>query len=148
VTNVVVNGMEVKAALLGFGRHTQFLPVAQIAECLKLAQIGLLLAHVASWAVKMSICFFLLALVRGTHRSFRSFIWVLMTLTTITTVVSMFLWGFQGRPISRLWDPRVHGFGSSAATKGYVAMIYIRSCKPRPFLSRGLISAHRKRPVG
>lgn len=76
----------------------------------KYAQLAVLMAWIAVWATKVSVCFFLLRLVSGNHSKFVSFLWMLTAFTTITTLVTAIMWGVQARPLAALWDPGMDGY--------------------------------------
>ena len=77
----------------------------------------------ALWATKISICFFLLAIIKGTHVRFVWLIRILMAFTTASQFVAALLWGLQAKPLPRLWDPRVPGTRDSA--EGFLAVVYV-----------------------
>ncbi|CAF9931902.1 MAG: hypothetical protein ALECFALPRED_005123 [Alectoria fallacina] len=121
--NVVANGFNFQATASGFGRHAQFLTFDQLVKAEKYAQIAVIVAAIAIWAVKISICFFLLAIIKGTHAYFVWFIRIIMGFTTASQFVVSLLWGLQAKPLPKLWDPRIPGTRDSA--KGFLVVIYI-----------------------
>ena len=121
--NVVANGFNFQATASGFGRHAQFLTFDQLVKAEKYAQMAVVVAAIAIWAVKISICFFLLAIIKGTHVYFVWLIRIIMAFTTASQFVVTLLWGLQARPLPKLWDPRIPGTRDSA--KGFLVVIYI-----------------------
>ena len=115
--------MELYAVAKGFGRHSKFLSIDNLVQALKYMQLGVVMAAIAIWSIKVSVCFFLLALLRDTHRRFRLFLWILMAFTTITTFIGLLLWGLQAHPIERLWDPRVKGTRKSS--HDFLHVVYV-----------------------
>ncbi|KAF1955017.1 hypothetical protein CC80DRAFT_549732 [Byssothecium circinans] len=81
------------------------------------------MAALAIYSIKVSVCFFLLALLRDVHRRFRIFIWSLMAFTTISTFIGLLLWGLQAHPLERLWDPRVKG--TRQPSQQFLTVFYI-----------------------
>ncbi|KAF2656598.1 hypothetical protein K491DRAFT_777825 [Lophiostoma macrostomum CBS 122681] len=115
--------MELYAVAKGFGRHSKFLSTNSLVQALKYMQIGVVMATFAILSIKVSVCFFLLALLRDTHKRFRLFIWILMAFTTITTFIGLLLWGLQAHPIEKLWDPRVKG--SRGSSHDFLHVVYV-----------------------
>lgn len=75
----------------------------------RLTQYNILFANISLWAVKISICFFILALVQSVHRRGK---WILHGLVVVTTIASTcqgILWGLQAKPLYKLWNPDVPG---------------------------------------
>lgn len=101
--------LEIQAVRQGFGRHLQFLPRAQVLTIKRLSQYNILLANISLWAVKISICFFILLLVQGVHRHTRWVIYGLMAVTTTASTCQGILWELQARPLRKLWNPDVPG---------------------------------------
>ena len=106
--------MELFAVRKGFGRHTEYLGIDSLVMALKYMQLGVLMATIAIWSIKVSVCFFLLGLLRDVHKRFRLFIWVLMAFTTLSTSIALLLLGLQAHPLERLWDSRVKGTRQSS----------------------------------
>jgi ABC-type transport system involved in cytochrome c biogenesis permease subunit len=115
--------MEYYALEKGLGRHSQFIPLDSLVSALKYMQLGVLMAALAIWSIKISVCFFLLALLRDTNKRFRQFLWALMFFTTVTTFIGLLLWGLQARPLERLWDPRVKG--TRGSSHDYLKVVYV-----------------------
>lgn len=92
-------------------------------EADKYAQLAVVVAGLALWATKISICFFLLGIIKGTHVRFVWLIRILMGFTTASSFVASLLWGLQGKPLPKLWDPRIHGTRDSA--EGFLTVVYI-----------------------
>ena len=97
------------ATASGFGRHSKFLTSDELIQAVKYAQLAVIVAIIALWAVKVSICFFLLGIIKGTHVRFAWFIRILMGFTTAITFVATLLWGLQAHPLAKLWDPKIPG---------------------------------------
>ena len=81
------------------------------------------MAGLALWAIKISICFFLLAIIKGTHVRIVWLIRFIMGFTTASQFVAALLWGLQAKPLPKLWDPRVHGTRDSA--EGFLVVLYV-----------------------
>lgn len=107
--NLTCNAVEYKAIKLGFGRHLQFLTREQEQPIRMWNQFGILFANLAIWAVKMSICFFILALIRGTHHRSQWIIHGLIAMTCLAHGCQTIVWACQARPLEKLWHPEVPG---------------------------------------
>jgi hypothetical protein len=114
--NLTCNAVEYEAVKLGFGRHLQFLTREQERSLRKWNQFGILFANLAIWSVKISICFFILSLIRGTHRRSQWIIYGLITITCIAHGCQTIVWATQARPLEKLWHPEVPGTVSSKKT--------------------------------
>lgn len=112
--NTIANGFDFAACVHGLGRHEQYLGLEQIIQAVKWAELAELFAVIANWGTKVSICFFLLRLIKRTNPITRYCIWTLLALNTITALVTCILWGVQARPIQSLWDPSIPGKHLSA----------------------------------
>ena len=111
------------AAVNGFGRHAHFLSDQQLILAKKYSQLAVLAAIFAKCAIKLSICFFLLVIIRGTHRRFVLAIRILMGLTIATSFICALLWGLQARPIEALWDPSIPG--SRQSPEQFLDSVYV-----------------------
>jgi hypothetical protein len=121
--NIIANGFELHAVNAGFGRHSHFIRLPALVTALKYMQLGVVMATLAILSIKISVCFFLLALVRDAHDRFRIFLWSLMAFTTLTSFIGLLLWGLQARPIERLWDPRVKG--TRRSSEDFLNVVYV-----------------------
>jgi hypothetical protein len=82
-----------------------------------------LFAVLAKCVIKLSICFFLLNIIKGTHRRFVLAIRILMGLTVVTTFICALLWGLQARPIEALWTPSMEGVRQSP--EQFLVSVYV-----------------------
>jgi hypothetical protein len=114
--NVTANILEVQSVKLGFGRHLQFLERPQVLDIKRLSQYNILFANISLWAVKMSICFFILLLIKNIHDRTRYVIYTLIGITTTAAFLQGVLWGTQARPLQKLWNPDIPGHVSSIKT--------------------------------
>lgn len=112
-----------KATASGFGRHAIFLTEDELIEAAKYSQLAVGVANWAIGVVKLSVCFFLLNLIRGTHKKFRWAIYVMIALTFSFTLIGAILWGTQARPLAKLWDPRIPG--TRGSTQDFLDVVYI-----------------------
>lgn len=126
--NIIANGMEIFAVTKGFGRHSHFLEEGDLITALKYCQLGVVMAILAICSIKISVCLFLLGLVRDIHRRFIQFLWALMAFTTVTSFVALVLWGTQANPIEKLWDPRVKGTRRSSHDFLNVVFVWNSKC--------------------
>lgn len=140
--NLTCNIIEFPHVAAGFGRHLQFLTQDQVETVTKLSQMTILFAALAAWAVKISISFFILRLIRGTHKHLRWATYFLVTITSGSIVIQIILWSLQARPLEKLWKPEVPG--TVAGKQMLVNSIYFYTCKlssPAATLFTSLIRA-------
>ncbi|KUI60906.1 hypothetical protein VP1G_08123 [Cytospora mali] len=107
--NLTANILEYQSINAGFGRHLQFLSSEQASTIKRLSEYTLLLADVSLWAVKISICFFLLSMIQNTYQLTHWVIYGLATLTTIASICQAVFWGLQAQPLEKLWNPEMPG---------------------------------------
>ena len=123
---MVADAFDVNAAIQGFGRHSKFLSMEQEIQANKYAQLAVIVAIWAKCAIKLSICCFLLNIIKGTHRKVMLAIKILMGLTILTSFISAVLWGLQARPIEALWDMRIPGHRESP--EQFIDTLYVIYC--------------------
>jgi hypothetical protein len=116
VFNITANILEVQSVKLGFGRHLQFLERPQVLDLKRLSQYNILFANISLWAVKISICFFILLLIKNIHNRTRYVVYTLIGITTTASFLQGVLWGTQARPLQKLWNPDIPGHVSSVKT--------------------------------
>ncbi|TGO77631.1 hypothetical protein BELL_0097g00030 [Botrytis elliptica] len=121
--NLVGNAFDLVAIKSGFGRHEQYLHPLALITCAKYSQLAVCIAGLAICAIKCSVCFFLLNIIKGTHRRFTISIYILLAFTVVSSFISLLLWGLQATPIEKLWDPRVKG--TKVSGKRFLAVVYI-----------------------
>ncbi|RYP08959.1 hypothetical protein DL764_001570 [Monosporascus ibericus] len=114
--NLTANILEIQAVGEGFGRHLQFLTREQVLTIKRLSQYNILLANIALWAVKISICFFILALVKDVHRRTKWIVYGLIAVTTTASTCQGIFWGLQAKPLRKLWMPEIPGEVASIET--------------------------------
>ncbi|OTA88156.1 hypothetical protein M434DRAFT_34949 [Hypoxylon sp. CO27-5] len=107
--NLTANALEIQSVQAGFGRHLQFLTRDQVLKLKRLSQYNILFAAISLWAVKISICFFIRALIHNVHRRATWIIYGLMTVTTVATFCQGVFWGLQATPLKKLWTPDIPG---------------------------------------
>ncbi|KAI1357429.1 hypothetical protein F5Y08DRAFT_324353 [Xylaria arbuscula] len=107
--NLTTNALEFLSVHEGFGRHLQFLTDAQERSVRKYSQYNILFAVLSLWAIKISICFFILGLIKDTHNRSKWVLYGLVIVTTIGSVVQIIFWGTQATPLEKLWNPEVPG---------------------------------------
>lgn len=100
-----------------------FLSEDDLIQAAKYSQLAVGVANWAIGVVKLSVCFFLLNLIRGTHKRFRWAIYVMIFLTFSFTLIGACLWGTQARPLAKLWDPRIPG--TRGSTEDFLIVVYI-----------------------
>ncbi|RDA90769.1 hypothetical protein CP533_3626 [Ophiocordyceps camponoti-saundersi (nom. inval.)] len=100
--NLAGNMMLVQCVRRGLGRHLQFLTEDQGQYVQRMSQDAVTLSTISVWAVKMSVCFFLLALIEKAHRRARWIVFALMAFMTVGSVCQCLIWGLQARPLIKL----------------------------------------------
>lgn len=59
--------------------------------------------------VKLSVCLFILRVIKGTHRNIAKFIYVLMVLMTMFALAAMLTDALQCFPLEKTWRPKLKG---------------------------------------
>ncbi|KAM4065028.1 O-methyltransferase [Hirsutella rhossiliensis] len=114
--NLTANILEIQAVQHGFGRHLQFIDRPHVLTLKRLSQYNILFANISLWAVKISICFFILAIVQNVHRRTKWVIYGLIAITTTASTCQGILWGLQAKPLRKLWEPDIPGEVASIST--------------------------------
>lgn len=121
--NLVANGFDYKATISGFGRHSRFLTIDEEIEAVKCAQLAVGIANWAIWAVKLSVCFFLLSIMRSVYSYYKWAVYTLIAITSSTALVGSILWGTQAQPLAKLWDPRIPG--TRVSPEHFLIIVYV-----------------------
>ena len=125
--DIVASGFDVKATKSGFGRHSQFLSEDELVNAVKYSQLAVIVATFAIWAIKLFVCFFLLAIIKGSHhRVFRWAIRGLIVFNTVDAFIVALLWGLQASPLPKLWDSRIPGTRKSP--QSFLDITYVNYC--------------------
>ncbi|KHO01975.1 uncharacterized protein MAM_00976 [Metarhizium album ARSEF 1941] len=114
--NLTANMLEIQAVQAGFGRHLQFLTRSQVLTVKRLSQYNILMANISLWAVKISICCFILALIQGVHRRTTWVVYALIAVTTTASTCQGIFWALQANPLRKLWEPDIPGEVKSIKT--------------------------------
>ncbi|EFY88296.1 O-methyltransferase, putative [Metarhizium acridum CQMa 102] len=114
--NLTANMLEIQSVQSGFGRHLQFLTHEQVLTVRRFSQYNILFANISLWAVKISVCFFILALIQGVHRRTAWVVYALIAITTTASTCQGIFWGLQANPLRKLWEPDVPGEVKSVRT--------------------------------
>ncbi|TGJ81755.1 hypothetical protein E0Z10_g7010 [Xylaria hypoxylon] len=114
--NLTTNALEFRSVHSGFGRHLQFLTDAQERDVRRYSQYNILFAILSLWAIKISICFFILGLIRDTHNRSRWILYGLILVTTVGSLIQSVFWGTQAQPLEKLWNPEIPGTHASPTT--------------------------------
>lgn len=101
--------MEIRSIKHGFGRHAQFLSIADMLEVRKMTEIVLVPFIMTTTFTKISISFFLMSIVRDVHRRSKVIIYGLMIVTIVCTTASTIMWALQAIPLRKLWEPEIPG---------------------------------------
>ena len=120
---MTADAFDVTAAVNGFGRHSEFLSFDQLVQAQKFAQLAVIVAIFAKCSIKLSICCFLLNIIKRTHKYFIIATKTLMCFTIITSFICAVLWGLQAKPITALWDPTVKGYRESG--QKFIDTLYV-----------------------
>ncbi|KAH0594227.1 hypothetical protein MHUMG1_08066 [Metarhizium humberi] len=114
--NLTANVLEIQSVQSGFGRHLQFLTREQALTVRRFSQYNILFANISLWAVKISVCFFILALIQGVHRRTTWIVYALIAITTTASTCQGIFWGLQASPLRKLWEPDIPGEVKSVKT--------------------------------
>ncbi|KJK80943.1 hypothetical protein H634G_03476 [Metarhizium anisopliae BRIP 53293] len=114
--NLTANVLEIQSVQSGFGRHLQFLTREQALTIRRFSQYNILFANISLWAVKISVCFFILALIQGVHRRTTWIVYALIAITTTASTCQGIFWGLQASPLRKLWEPDIPGEVKSVKT--------------------------------
>ncbi|QLI68405.1 uncharacterized protein G6M90_00g049520 [Metarhizium brunneum] len=114
--NLTANVLEIQSVQSGFGRHLQFLTREQVLTVRRFSQYNILFANISLWAVKISVCFFILALIQGVHRRTTWIVYALIAITTTASTCQGIFWGLQASPLRKLWEPDIPGEVKSVKT--------------------------------
>ncbi|KAK8923112.1 hypothetical protein VCV18_007174 [Metarhizium anisopliae] len=82
----------------------------------RFSQYNILFANISLWAVKISVCFFILALIQGVHRRTTWIVYALIAITTTASTCQGIFWGLQASPLRKLWEPDIPGEVKSVKT--------------------------------
>lgn len=82
-----------------FGRQAPCLSLKELSHTVKFQRPGGFTHFLSIWIVKLSICFFLLRLIEGTHKRLRILIWIIMAVNTALNVAALIMWGVARMPI-------------------------------------------------
>ncbi|KAI5866819.1 hypothetical protein GGS23DRAFT_603039 [Durotheca rogersii] len=107
--NLTANVFDIQSVYEGFGRHLQFLTRDQVLTLRRLGHYTTICVIISLWAVKLSICFFILALIRDVHRRIEWALYGLISVSTIGSICEGTFWGLQARPLRKLWEPDIAG---------------------------------------
>ncbi|KID96775.1 hypothetical protein MAJ_07288, partial [Metarhizium majus ARSEF 297] len=114
--NLTANVLEIQSVQSGFGCHLQFLTREQVLTVRRFSQYNILFANISLWAVKISVCFFILALIQGVHRRTAWIVYALIAITTTASTCQGIFWGLQASPLRKLWEPDIPGEVKSVKT--------------------------------
>lgn len=126
--------LEIQSVQSGFGRHLQFLTREQALTIRRFSQYNILFANISLWAVKISVCFFILALIQGVHRRTTWIVYALIAITTTASTCQGIFWGLQASPLRKLWEPDIPGEVKSVKTL-VTSIIAFTSEEPIPLPS-------------
>lgn len=87
----------------GFGRHAIYVRPTLI-EAAKYGLLAEMLGVIATFLIKVSVCLFVLRLIRGTHPKIRMILWGLIVIQFGVAFVTDVLYGTACRPFKKLWD--------------------------------------------
>ncbi|CAG8974859.1 hypothetical protein HYALB_00000474 [Hymenoscyphus albidus] len=109
-TAVTVFGSSVNQVMVdyGFGRHVEYV-LKDIEKIVMWTIIAELQSYLAIGLVKLSVCWFILRMIQGTHRFLRASILVLMAILGIMVVVAMLLDALQCFPLEKAWKEHLPG---------------------------------------
>ena len=87
----------------GFGRHAEYVRPTLI-EAERYCVLAEMLGVIATFLIKISVCLFVLRLIRGTHPKIRVVLWGMIVIQLGVALVTDILYGTACRPFKKLWD--------------------------------------------
>lgn len=90
------------------GRHFEYIlpTLPNLIETFIVGEIGI---SIGIGLVRISICMFVLRLIRGTHPRTRTALCAILSLNTVVTLAGIFTSVFQCRPLRKAWNPTIEG---------------------------------------
>ena len=107
----------------GFGRHVDYI-VPTIPSITEWTIIGIIISYVSIFLVKILVSFFILRVVKGTHRLIRIFLYYLMGFLTLSTIAAIVAASVQCIPLKKLWEPSIPGTCFSSSVSQQVTRVF------------------------
>ena len=125
MTWIVAGAFIVFAIRYGLGRHVYYLSLtpelsADINQAMKWQFLALSLAAFSFFFTRISICLFLLRIF-GVSRYWRWILYCAIAFITTTNIPFAIIVITQCRPMSKVWDPSVHGKCMSPVVVNFVS---------------------------
>ncbi|KAL8806017.1 MAG: hypothetical protein Q9200_005200 [Gallowayella weberi] len=92
----------------GAGRHVQYV-LPTLSRAIEWTMIGHSVSYFSIFFVKISVCFFILRVIKGTHRTSRFSVYCLMVLLTLSTIAAIVANCIVCIPLRKLWNPKLAG---------------------------------------
>ena len=128
---IVSTAFNVPEVIAGYGQHISHLSHQQLSEALKWNYLATPLLVLSLAASKISICLFLLRVLRQTRAKLsRFFPYVIIAILTIIAVPSAGYSVGQCQPTAKLWKPDAPGHCNDPRI--YVRLGYANGCKRTP----------------
>ena len=93
----------------GYGRHVYYLSHHQILETTKWTTVFQVQNAIGVYFVKVSVCWFILRMIAGTHEAIRRALLGTITLLTLLMLGNVFVICFQCVPFEAVWNPAISG---------------------------------------
>ena len=90
------------------GRHAIYV-LPTLSKLLKYDVFAEFSVALGTGFVKMSVCIFILRLIKGTHRRIAISLYVIIILNSLITLTAVFLIAFQCTPFRKSWNPFIPG---------------------------------------
>lgn len=102
-------GFYFKLFASGMGRHIYCLSPQQIMDTAEWSLLAQIFISINLGLTKISVCIFILRLIKTAQRKLTRFIWVLMSFIVATHIVQVVLFIIECRPIEAAWNPLIKG---------------------------------------
>lgn len=102
-------GFYFKLFASGMGRHIYCLSPQQIMDTAEWSLLAQIFISIDLGLTKISVCIFILRVIKNAQRKLTRFIWVLVSFVVATHIVQIVLFTIECRPIEAVWNPLIKG---------------------------------------
>ena len=92
----------------GFCRHVYYI-IHTVPNITEWTIIGIIISYVSMFLVKISVLFFILRVIKGTHRVIRIFLYYLIGFLNSSTIAAIVAALVQCIPLKKFWEPNIPG---------------------------------------
>lgn len=102
-------GFYFKLFASGMGKHIYCLSPQQIMDTAEWSLLAQIFISIDLGLTKISVCIFILRVIKNAQRKLTRFIWVLVSFVVATHIVQIVLFTIECRPIEAVWNPLIKG---------------------------------------